>query len=222
MSLILPPLSTQEPQTHPPTPIKPNNHIGETQTKPSPIPALMSLKLPPQFSSPCPSEPPPTASFLSQDPPQLSQSPSPPLLKKEYLKIGCWNVQGWGRRIGSNTREHLVTNLNLDILCLCETFLVGKQEVQLSNYIWYGNKTICRRAVRGSGEGGGGDSCTQIRILQHFTVQVLDDSFEDILWAQLMDNNGSCVTCVCVCYLPPAKSSRGDTSTEFLTASKHR
>ena len=131
------------------------------------------------------------------------------------MKIGCWNVRGWGGRTGSNTREHLVTNLNLDILCLCETFLVGKQELQLSNYIWYGNnrKSISRRAVRGS---GGVGILVHRSILQHFTVQVLDDSFEDILWVQLMDNNGSCVTCICVCYLPPANSSRGDRSTEFF------
>ena len=56
-------------------------------------------------------------------------------------------------------------------------------------------------------------------ILQHFTVQVLDDSFEDILWVQIMDNNGSCVTCICACYLPPANSSRGDRSTELAMAS---
>ena len=36
------------------------------------------------FSSPSPIGPPPTTSFLSQGPPQLSQSPSPPLPKKEY------------------------------------------------------------------------------------------------------------------------------------------
>ena len=47
MSLILPPLLAQEPQTLPPTSIKPNNPIGQTQIKPSSIPALMSLKLPP-------------------------------------------------------------------------------------------------------------------------------------------------------------------------------
>ena len=31
-----------------------------------------------------------------------------------------------------------------------------------------------------------------------------------------MDNNGSCVTCICVCYLPPANSSRGDRSTKIF------
>ena len=35
-----------------------------------------------------------------------------------------------------------------------------------------------------------------------------------------MDNNGSCVTCICVCYLPPANSSRGDKSTEFFDCLK--
>ena len=120
---------------------------------------------------------------------------------------------------GSNAREQLVTNLNLDILCLCETFVVGKQEVQLNNYIWYGNtrKTISRRAVRGS---GGVGILVHRSILQHFTIQVLDNSFEDILWVQIMDNNGSCVTCVCVCYLSPANSSRGDRSTEFFDCLK--
>ena len=47
MSLILPPLPVQEPQTLPPNPIKPSNPTGLTQIKPSPIPALMSLRLPP-------------------------------------------------------------------------------------------------------------------------------------------------------------------------------
>ena len=135
------------------------------------------------------------------------------------MKIGCWNVRGWGGRTGSNAREQLVTSLNLDILCLCETFLVGKQEIQLNNYLWYGNnrKTISRRAVRGS---GGVGILVHKSILHHFTVQVLDDSFKDILWVQIMDNNGSCVTCICVCYLPPANSSQEDRSTKFFDCLK--
>ena len=136
--VILPPLPVQEPQTLPPTPMKPSNPTGLTQIKPSPIPALMSLRLPPlpihTSQAPALSDLPPLyISFLSQGQPQLSHSPSPP--KKEYLKIGCWNVRGWGGRTGSNAREQLITNLNLDILCLCETFLVGKQEIQLNNYL---------------------------------------------------------------------------------------
>ena len=112
----------------------------------------------------------------------------------------------------------LVTNLNFDILCLCETFLVGKQEIQLSNYLWCANnrKTISRRVVRGS---GGVGILVHKSILQHFTVQVLDNSFEDILWVQIMDNNGSSDLYVFATYhllTPPEETDL----LNFLTALK--
>ena len=53
-------------------------------------------------------------------------------------------------------------------------------------------------------------------LLKEISVQILDSTQEDILWLQLLDRYGSCVICICVCYPPPANSSRGDKSVEFF------
>ena len=45
---------------------------------------------------------------------------------------------------------------------------------------------------------------------------------EGILWVKLTDKLSSKNLCVCVCYLPPSLSSRGDSSEEFLIALQHK
>ena len=96
---------------------------------------------------------------------------------------------------------------------------MGDETIDISNYVWYGHNrsNISRRAIRGS---GGVGILIHKCLLSQLSVQVLDDTCEGILWIQLLDNNAHCLLCLCVCYLPPSNSSRGDISVEFFDCLK--
>ena len=54
-------------------------------------------------------------------------------------------------------------------------------------------------------------------VYNKFKVNVVDTSYEGILWVKFECRENPPVTfLVCVCYLPPSRSSRGDTSQEFF------
>ena len=54
-------------------------------------------------------------------------------------------------------------------------------------------------------------------VFHKFTVSVLDNKSEGILWALLLDQASQHSISLCVCYLPPSNSSRGDISLEFFS-----
>ena len=88
--------------------------------------------------------------------PQLAPpNPHPHLPPKLILKlkIASWNVCGWANGLGGNFRESVIRALDLDIICLCETFLVGDEGINIEGFRWIGNnrKILSRRALRGSG-----------------------------------------------------------------------
>ena len=66
-----------------------------------------------------------------------------------------------------------------------------------------------RRAKRGS---GGVGIFVRNQLLNTFTVSVLDDTVEDILWVKLIhrDNVPSDNIVLCVAYLPPSDSVRNN------------
>ena len=109
--------------------------------------------------------------------------------------------------------------LNLDIICINETFLLEGQEINVPGYKWFGNnrKHIARRACRGS---GGVGMLIRTSILEKFDVAVMADKFEGILWAQLIHKSSKRSLGICACYLPPIGSSRGDHSADFFDSLK--
>ena len=116
-------------------------------------------------------------------------------------------------------REEVIRHLNLDIICLCETFLIKEEVISLPGYVWYGNnrKSISKRAIRGS---GGVGILLKDWVMHQCDIHVLDSSFEGILWLQLTNKQTQYKLCVCVCYLPPSNSSRGDISHDFFDSLK--
>ena len=125
-------------------------------------PRLMSIKLPPlspeQIHSSFRGRPENTTaqSKSKNHPPvkptrskhQRGSSPS-----TSPLKIGSWNVCGWGLDPAHKLRGNLIKALDLDIICICETFLTNSYGINLDGYTWFGNnrRHISKRAVRGSG-----------------------------------------------------------------------
>ena len=53
-------------------------------------------------------------------------------------------------------------------------------------------------------------------LLQDYDASIIDSQMEGILWLKLTNKLTSQNLCLCVCYLPPSSSSRGDCAEEFL------
>lgn len=133
--------------------------------------------------------------------------------------MGSWNVRGWSLDPSQQLRSNVVKALELDIVCVCETFLIGEQELDIEGYIWVGNnrKVISKRACRGS---GGVGILVRACILDCFDIAVVSNKFEGILWVNLIHKSSRRSVGICTCYLPPVGSSRGDRSQEFLDSLK--
>lgn len=82
-------------------------------------------------------------------------------------------------------RKCVIQAMNLDIICLCETFLRNNHSTGIDGYRWFGNngKTISRRAIRGSGEGG---VLFKESLFDSFSIDIVDRKDEDILWVGCM------------------------------------
>ena len=94
----------------------------------------------------------------------------------------------------------------------CEKFLRNSEIISIERYKWFGrNRTnTSKRAVRGS---GGVGVLVKESMFDRFSIDIVDKSHEDILWiACTQISNPENIVFICVCYLPPAASSRGDKS----------
>jgi len=58
-----------------------------------------------------------------------------------------------GKDPAQTLRSRIVQSLNLDVIGLCETFLVKDQDICVEGYTWFSNnrKVNSRRACRGLG-----------------------------------------------------------------------
>ena len=100
---------------------------------------------------------------------------------KQSVSYGVWNVRGFVQRDYCRLRENVVTATDLDIVCLCETFLRNSEIISIEGYKWFGhNRTnISKRAVRGS---GGVGVLVKESMFDRFSIDIVDKSHEDILW----------------------------------------
>ena len=73
---------------------------------------------------------------------------------------------------------------NCDIFCVVETFLKNTETLRIDGYTFYGHNRgdLHKRAKRGS---GGVGIFVRNQLLNMFTVSILDDTVEDILWIKL-------------------------------------
>ena len=126
---------------------------------------------------------------------------------------------GWSLDPSHKLRPRVIKALDLDIVCLCETFLRDDMSISIEGYRWFGNnrKSISKRARRGS---GGVGILIKESILSQYDIVTIFENFEGILWLQLINRQSRKQVGICVCYLPPAGSSRGDKSQEFFDSLK--
>ena len=55
-------------------------------------------------------------------------------------------------------------------------------------------------------------------LLSWYSISIIDSQFEGIIWLQFIHLDASIAQdfCICVCYLPPSNSCRGDNASEFF------
>ena len=105
--------------------------------------------------------------------------------------------------------------MNYDIVGICETHLKDNQSIHLEGYRWIGSNRqhISNKAWRGS---GGIGFLIRNSVFNNFDIDILDNSRDDILWVNLnRKNDTNLVIRICICYLQPERSSRGNISQEF-------
>jgi hypothetical protein len=99
--------------------------------------------------------------------------------------------------------------LDLDILALAETHLIGKSIINVPGYIWFGNnrKKLHINAKTGSGGGVVGFLIKE-QLMVDFDVTAVDNNCDGILWLRFEHKYARYVFHTCVCYFPPKNSSR--------------
>ena len=128
------------------------------------------------------------------------------------VRCGVWNVRGFVQKDHCRLKESVILETNLDIMCWCETFLKSSEIISIGGYKWFGNNrtSISKRAVRGS---GGVGVLVKESMFDGFSVDIVDKNHEDIIWiACTQISNPEKIVFICVCYLLPAASSKGDKS----------
>ena len=90
----------------------------------------------------------------------------------------------------------------------------NNDQLKIEGYKFIGRNRNNLHANAKCGSGGVGLFEKQ-NLLNQFDYEILDTSCEDILWVKFNDDD-TCF-CVCVCYLPPAGSSRLNVAEEFFT-----
>ena len=131
------------------------------------------------------------------------------------LSIGCWNVAGWGKGVNSTFRKSVIHNCNLDIVCLCEYHLMHDEVLSIEGYTWFGHNRLLISPNARKGSGGVGILVKE-QLAQHFSIEIIDNEFEGILWLQFIGLDTIESFCLYVCYLPPSNSTRGNMATEFF------
>ena len=115
-----------------------------------------------------------------------------------------------------NTKLDILNVIKADIIGLCETYLQGNESLEIDGYQWFGQNRdgINARARRGS---GGVGFLVKSDILNDFNFQIVDASYQGILWGKLSAKTSDLVLITAVFYLPPEKSVWANADTFFNT-----
>ena len=105
--------------------------------------------------------------------------------------------------------------LELDILGLAETHLAPGEVLGVNGYTWYGHnrKLLHRNAKCGS---GGVGFLIREEFESDYGIEIIDDSYEGILWIKMEHKIDKFKIFACCCYLPPNNSSRQVDVHEFF------
>ncbi len=105
--------------------------------------------------------------------------------------------------------------MDLDILGLAETHLVGESVLDIDGYRWYGHNRT-KLHVRARAGSGGVGFLVKNELHEGYDIGVLDNEYEGILWLKLRNKLDNSAICACVCYVPPEHSTRNVCMSDFL------
>ena len=134
------------------------------------------------------------------------------------MKFGFWNVRGWNCVTDTDNyelRHSYLSYMGFDVLGIAESHLVGNQILDIPGYTWLGlnRKLIHPRAKTGS---GGVGILVKNTLLVKYKVSKLDTSLEGALWLHFKARNKASTSFkMCVCYLPPERSSRAVNAQDY-------
>ncbi len=99
-------------------------------------------------------------------------------------------------------RVQCIYRLNLDIIGVAESSLIGKNTLDIPGNEWLGHKRK-NISVWAKVLGSGGVVLLMAkRLLENVTFQTLDKSYERILWINMSSKCSGFACNICVCYLP--------------------
>ena len=135
------------------------------------------------------------------------------------MTCGFWNTCGWNKDEQSDhskIREMCIQGI--DIIGIAETKLRGNDKLIIDGYEWIGHNrvNIHKRAKIGS---GGVGFLVKKCLYNIFNIDVLDKSYEGILWIKCSSKFCDAVISMCVCYLPPDGSTRNSDAEDFFDTS---
>ena len=111
-------------------------------------------------------------------------------------------------------REKCVLFQDLDLIGIAETHLLNESTLDLPGFVWYGhNRTNIHVKAKRDSDGVG--FFIKHNILNAYTVSVVDNSFEGVLWLEFVSKTHRENFMACVCYLPPIEPSRNIDGNEF-------
>ena len=103
-------------------------------------------------------------------------------------------------------RAAIIHAMNLDIISINETHLVGEDTINLKGYAWFGNNRAKHtRAPKGS---GGVGFCVNHKLIKSYKVNVIY-KHDGILGLQFSHVLSGYIFVVFTCYIPPEKSTWG-------------
>lgn len=135
--------------------------------------------------------------------------------------VGFWNVNSWSLKKESDNfkmRQQMLQYCDdLDIIGICETYLRNNESLDgcLPGYKWLGHNRKTYHVNARSGSGGVG-IFIRLGVFDEYKVEVLDVSYEGLMWIRLSAKRFYCVLLFCVCYLPPIDSSRYVDACDFM------
>jgi hypothetical protein len=111
----------------------------------------------------------------------------------------------------------MVLHCDPDIVGIGETKLKNNQTLEgcLPGYKWFGHNRMLTHVNAHSGSGGV-LAFIKYSILDLFTVEKHDLTYEGIMWLKLSAKQDQCVILLCICYLPPIDSCQYVNTSEFM------
>ena len=128
-------------------------------------------------------------------------------MKERLICVG-WNCNGWGRE-KRRDKALLLSNTNASVILLNETWLHGEEQIEIDNYVLYGNNRdkLHTQVCVGS---GGVAILVNRDILNDYMVTCVDSSYNSVLLIKLKHIKSETCIAFISCYVPPDNSRHGE------------